>query len=125
MQCLQCGKEFSDGNFAYLTFGMLLTPDEERRFEDVHPLLVFGWHGQVKSVKKKAPTTEMTASIEFNSDHLRHPPTLVKGQVEYYYCSTDCLRAWQNGVVDLLEERRDHQPNGQMTNQSGHTNPLV
>ena len=85
-------------SFAELFGGALRRTDENsyKSADDLSGFLGVGWHGAHPQEGGIGPDPHIGLSIELAA-------TADAGQFEFYFCSTQCLRAFLNFCVDELE----------------------
>lgn len=92
-RCPQCGGRSTPGAFAVLDGGAMRVTNAKTgdavMADDCAGFLDVVWHGGANDVDAMVSLAEDTP----------------KGQFEFYFCSTKCLRAFLNTCVDELEKR--------------------
>lgn len=56
------------------------------------------WHGAHTKFGGNGESPDIYTSIDIAAD-------VVGGQFELYFCSTKCMRAFLNKIIDMLEEK--------------------
>lgn len=92
-RCPRCGEESQAGAMAILGGGAMRVTDKKTgdavMADDCGGFLDIVWHGGAFDVDVLVPIADDTP----------------RGQFEFYFCSTKCLRAFLNACVDELEKR--------------------
>ena len=103
-RCLWCKKNkvLEPHSFASINAGaILLDPDDPSSggpSEQIEGYFDFTWHGAHTNEGGQGINPDTYAYLPLCKDYKG-------GQCEFYFCSTDCLRAFLNYCIDELEKR--------------------